>query len=55
MESLVAGGAAEAFERHLRQRYRGGYRRLVVDLSGVFLLMGLEMSAGLEHTKRERA
>ena len=35
MEPLVAGGAAEAFERHLQQLFRGGYRNLVVDLSGV--------------------
>ena len=35
MEPLVAGGAAEAFERHLQQLFRGGYRHLVVDLSGV--------------------
>ncbi len=35
MEPLVAGGAAEAFERHLQQLFRGGYRSLVVDLSGV--------------------
>jgi anti-anti-sigma factor len=35
MEALVAGGAAEAFERQLQQLFRGGYRHLVVDLSGV--------------------
>jgi anti-anti-sigma factor len=35
MEPLIAGGAAEAFERHLQQLFRGGYRNLVVDLSGV--------------------
>jgi anti-anti-sigma factor len=35
MEPLVAGGAAEAFERHLQQLFRSGYRHLVVDLSGV--------------------
>jgi anti-anti-sigma factor len=34
-ESLVGGGAAEAFERHLQQLFRSGYRNLVVDLSGV--------------------
>jgi anti-anti-sigma factor len=34
-ESLVGGGAAEAFERHLQQLFRGGYRNLVVDVSGV--------------------
>jgi len=35
MEALVAGGPAEAFERHLQQLSRGGHRHLVVDLSGV--------------------
>jgi anti-anti-sigma regulatory factor len=35
IEALVAGGAAEAFERHLAQLFWGGYGHLVVDLSGV--------------------
>jgi len=35
MERLVAGGAAEAFERQVQQLFRSGYRHLVVDLSGV--------------------
>jgi anti-anti-sigma factor len=34
-EPLVAGGAAEAFERQLQQLIRAGYRNLVVDLAGV--------------------
>jgi anti-anti-sigma factor len=34
-EALQAGGAAEAFERHIQQLFRNGYRHLVVDLSGV--------------------
>ena len=34
-EALVAGGAAEAFERHIQQLFRSGYRHLVVDLRGV--------------------
>lgn len=34
-EALVAGGAAEAFERHLQQLFRGGQRNLVIDLSEV--------------------
>jgi anti-anti-sigma factor len=34
-EPLVAGGPAEAFERHLQQISRSGHRQLVVDLSGV--------------------
>jgi anti-anti-sigma factor len=35
LEPLVAGGAAEAFERDLQQLVRTGHRQLVVDLSGV--------------------
>src|SRR6185295_7550039 len=35
LDPLIAGGPAEAFERHLRQLYRNGYRNLIVDLSGV--------------------
>ena len=31
----MGGGAAEAFEKHLQQLVRSGYRNLVVDLSGV--------------------
>src|SRR5688572_3303488 len=34
-EPLVAGGAAEAFERQLQQLVRAGYRNLVVDLAAV--------------------
>lgn len=34
-EPLVAGGAAEAFERHIQQLFRSGHRQLVIDLSGV--------------------
>jgi anti-anti-sigma factor len=34
-EPLLAGGAAEAFERHVQELFRGGYRHLVVDMSGV--------------------
>jgi len=34
-EPLAAGGAAEAFERHVQQLFRNGYRHLVLDLSGV--------------------
>jgi anti-anti-sigma factor len=34
-EPLAAGGAAEAFERHVQQLFRNGYRNLVLDLSGV--------------------
>jgi anti-anti-sigma factor len=35
LEPLVAGGFAEALERHLCRLYRSGYRCLVVDLSNV--------------------
>jgi anti-anti-sigma factor len=38
MEPLVAGGAAEAFERQVQQLFRSGYRNLVVDLSGVRMI-----------------
>jgi anti-anti-sigma factor len=34
-EPLVAGGAAEAFERHLQQICRNGHRQVVIDLSAV--------------------
>ena len=34
-EPLVAGGAAEAFERQVQQLFRSGHRRLIVDLGGV--------------------
>src|SRR5262245_51151305 len=34
-EPLVGGGAAEAFERHLRQLYQTGHRNVIVDLAGV--------------------
>jgi anti-anti-sigma factor len=55
MEPLVAGGAAEAFERQLQRLYRTGYRHLVVDLSGV---AGID-SAGIRafvraHTTAQR-
>ncbi|MEO6236149.1 MAG: STAS domain-containing protein [Vicinamibacterales bacterium] len=32
---LVAGGAAEAFERDIQQLFRGGQRHLIIDLGGV--------------------
>ena len=35
LEPLTAGGAAESFERHLRELYKSGHRHLIVDLSGV--------------------
>jgi anti-anti-sigma factor len=34
-EPLVAGGAAEAFERQLQQLVRNGYQHIVIDLSAV--------------------
>jgi anti-anti-sigma factor len=56
MEPLVAGGAAEAFERHLQQLYRGGYRHLVVDLSGVPLIDSAGIRAFVRsHTTAQRA
>jgi anti-anti-sigma factor len=35
---LVAGGAAEAFERDIQQLFRGGQRHLIIDLSGVQMM-----------------
>ena len=35
---LVAGGAAESFERDIQQLFRRGQRHVVVDLSGVTLI-----------------
>src|SRR5437899_2675972 len=54
MEALVAGGAAEAFERHLRQLYRGGYRRLVVDLSGMAAMDSAGMALAHDPDCRRR-
>ncbi|OFW29548.1 MAG: hypothetical protein A3H97_01335 [Acidobacteria bacterium RIFCSPLOWO2_02_FULL_65_29] len=34
-EPIVGGGAAEAFEKHLQQLFRSGYRDLVVNMGGV--------------------
>ena len=34
-EPLVAGGAAEAFERDIQQLFRRGQRHLIIDMSGV--------------------
>src|SRR5215211_9166625 len=55
MEPLVAGGAAEAFERQLQQLYRTGYRHLVVDLSGVTALDSAGIRAFVRaHTTAQR-
>jgi anti-anti-sigma factor len=35
MEPLTSGRSAEAFERHVQQMLRNGYRHLVIDLAGV--------------------
>jgi anti-anti-sigma factor len=35
---LVAGGAAEAFERDIQQLFRAGQRHLIIDLSGVMAI-----------------
>jgi len=54
-ESLVGGGAAEAFERHLQQLFRGGYRNLVVDLSGVPVIDSAGVRALVRgHTSAQR-
>jgi anti-anti-sigma factor len=55
MEPLVAGGAAEAFERHVQQLFRGGYRHLVVDLSGVSVIDSAGIRAFVRgHTSAQR-
>jgi anti-anti-sigma factor len=55
MEPLVAGGAAEAFERQLQQLYRTGYRHLVVDLSGVTIIDSAGIRAFVRgHTTAQR-
>lgn len=54
-ESLVGGGAAEAFERHLQQLFRSGYRNLVVDLNGVPLIDSAGVRALVRgHTSAQR-
>src|SRR3954471_19357815 len=55
MEPLVAGGAAEAFERQLQQLYRTGYRHLVVDLRGVAAIDSAGIRAFVRgHTTAQR-
>ena len=55
MEPLVAGGAAEAFERHVQQLFRSGYRHLVVDLSGVPVIDSAGIRAFVRgHTSAQR-
>jgi anti-anti-sigma factor len=55
MEPLVAGGAAETFERHVQQLFRSGYRHLVVDLSGVPVIDSAGIRAFVRgHTSAQR-
>ena len=55
MESLAAGGASEAFERHVQQLLRNGYRHLIVDLSGVPSIDGDGIRALVRgHTSAQR-
>jgi len=55
MEPLVAGGAAETFERHVQQLFRSGYRHLVVDLSDVPLIDSAGIRAFVRgHTTAQR-
>jgi len=51
LEPLVAGGPADAFERHVRQLFQSGYRSLVIDLSNVPAID----SAGIGALLRARA
>ena len=56
LEPLVAGGAAEAFERQLQQLFRSGYRHLVVDLGGVSAIDSAGIRALVRgHTSAQRA
>ena len=55
MESLAAGGASEAFERHVQQSLRNGYRHLIVDLSRVPSIDGDGIRALVRgHTSAQR-
>ena len=55
-EALVAGGAAEAFERHVQELFRSGYRHLVVDLRGVPSMDSAGIRALIRgHTSAQRA
>jgi anti-anti-sigma factor len=55
MEPLVAGGAAETFERHVQQLFRRGYRHLIVDLSGVPVIDSAGIRAFVRgHTSAQR-
>ena len=55
MEPLVAGGAAETFERHVQQLFRSGYRHLIVDLSGVPVIDSAGIRAFVRgHTSAQR-
>src|SRR5215210_7089521 len=55
MEPLVAGGAAEAFERHVQQVFRSGYRHLIVDLSNVPMIDSAGIRAFVRgHTSAQR-
>ena len=55
MEPLVAGGAAETFERHVQQLFRSGYRHLIVDLAGVPMIDSAGIRAFVRgHTSAQR-
>jgi hypothetical protein len=56
LEPLIAGGPAEAFERHLRQLYQtGDPRTSLEDLSLLLMTDGAGVkSVAWEHPKRER-
>jgi len=55
MEPLVAGGAAETFERHVQQLFRNGYRHLIVDLSSVPMIDSAGIRAFVRgHTSAQR-
>jgi anti-anti-sigma factor len=54
-EPLVAGGTAEAFEKHVQELFRSGYRQLVLDLSGVAAIDSAGIRALVRgHTSAQR-
>ena len=52
---LVAGGAAEAFERDIQQLFRTGRRHLIIDLGGVSIIDSAGIRALVRgHTTAQR-
>ena len=53
-EPLLAGGAAEAFEREIQQLFRRGQRHLIIDMNGVTYMDSSGFGTLLGATKRLR-